>query len=458
MKKSAFIIALLLLCSCTNEVDFADVNAIDDSQTIVEEEPTEQEPIEEEPVEVEEGNIIYGVLASSFGYDPEDATAAFLAALKSNSDTIIIDKKSSDWFVKPLSISNLSNKVLYFEEGVVFRAKPGAYGNSTDRLFELRNAVNVHIIGYGATFKMEKSEYTSGEWRHAISLRESSNISIKGLKILDSGGDGIYIAGNNAGTYSKDILIEDVESLNNRRQGISIISVDHLEVYNSNFSDTKGSLPEAGLDIEPNTPEDRIVNVLIENCRFTNNFHAGIVLALHNLEDSSEPVSITFRNCYLSSNHDPSNQYVATEIQISAHKTKPVKGNVLFENCEVNGSNWGMLYSRKTSAAYHVTFKNCVAQNICKSDNSLNPIFLEVPDYNISSGPLGGFTFDNLYIKYDTNKSFINIQGAATLLGLNDMNGEIFIVEPYDNEPQYTNYNIVNNRNVNYIYTHLDNF
>lgn len=462
MKKPTFIIVLALVFSCTNEIDFIDFteNGINQELEIdVSEEETEEEIIEEEIVEgpvVEEGIVIYGVRASSFGYNSQDATDAFIAALKSDSDTIIIDKQASDWIVKPISISSLSNKVLYFEEGVVFRAKSGAFRNTNDKLFQLSNANNVDIIGYGATFKMEKDEYTNGEWRHAISLRKCTDVSIKGLTIRDSGGDGIYIAGMEKGSYSKDILIEDVKSLNNKRQGISIISVENLEVYSSEFSETKGTLPEAGIDFEPNTPEDRIVNVLIENCRFTKNYHAGIVLALSNLDVSSEPVSITFKNCFLSMNHDVSNRYVATEIQIGADKTNPVKGNVLFDNCTVDGSDWGIFYSRKTSKAYHVTFKDCIAKNICKNSNSVTPIYLEVPDYYNNSGPLGGFTFDNLSIQYDTNKPFIKVQGARSLLGVSDLSGNITVDEPNNNGPEYAAYDSANNSGVNYTYEHID--
>lgn len=100
--------------------------------------------------------------------------------------------------------------------------------------------------------------------------------------IRDSGGDGIYIAGKGEGTFSENIYLENIKSINNKRQGMSIISAHNVFVKNCEFTETNGTLPEAGLDIEPNTPKDRIVKINFENCSFTNNNHSGILLSLGN--------------------------------------------------------------------------------------------------------------------------------------------------------------------------------
>lgn len=393
------------------------------------------------------------IKASSFGFDPYDSTEAIIKAFTANVDTIIVDKQESDWIVKPIILSGISNKTIIFEEGVVLKAKQGAFTNRYDQLFKMRNAKNIKIIGYEATFKMEKSEYTSDEWRHGISLRKCRNISIIGLTIRDSGGDGIYIAGIEKGSYSEDIHIEDIKSINNKRQGMSVISVQNLLVKNCLFTSTKGTLPEAGVDIEPNNPEDRIVNVVFENCSFIENNHAGIVLALSKLNSSSKNVSIKFYNCYLSMNHHVENSYVASEIIISANRVNPVKGNVLFEKCFIDGSKWGFLYSRKLSDAYHVTFKDCAAKNICQN-NTMAPIYLEVPDYHKTYGALGGYTFNNLLLEYDADLPFLFVRGSKlyTLKNIKDINGKVTVISNSLKGISYVNYNPENNVNVNINY------
>ena len=390
------------------------------------------------------------VRVSDFGFNSDDSTKAIIDALNSISDTIIFDKQKSDWITLPISIKNIHKKTLIFEKGVSLRAKSGEFKNPNDRLFEIINGRDINIIGYGATFIMEKKEYNGGEWRHAISLRNCKNIIIKGLTIKDSGGDGIYIAGLKKGTYSENILIEDIKSINNRRQGMSIISVQNLLVKNSSFNLTNGTLPGAGVDIEPNNSDDRAVNIRFEKCSFVQNNHAGIVLALNKLDTTSIDVSIEFYDCYLSMNHHPDNKYPASEIIFSANNTNPVKGKVLFEECFIDRSNWGLFYSRKQSNAYHVTFKNCAAKNICQN-NSMAPIYLEVPDYYKTYGSLGGYTFDNLLLEYKVDLPLLVVRGSKlnTLKNLEDINGSITAIGNITESFLYKNYNPENNINVN---------
>ncbi|MBK9512234.1 MAG: hypothetical protein IPO05_01085 [Flavobacteriales bacterium] len=42
---------------------------------------------------------------------------------------------------------------------MVLRARPGAFNNIYATLFQLRTSTNITIIGYGATFQMNRSEY-----------------------------------------------------------------------------------------------------------------------------------------------------------------------------------------------------------------------------------------------------------------------------------------------------------
>ncbi|WP_340077603.1 right-handed parallel beta-helix repeat-containing protein [Leptobacterium sp. I13] len=462
-KQITLAVMLLLILSCTREEDVITIvdetaeEVVDNENDTTEEESTEEEPPTDEngetpPEETPPPSDVQGVKASTFGYNETDATSAFVAALTSDNDTIVIDKQASDWIIKPTRITNISNKFIFFEEGVVLKAKRGAFPNTNDALLQFINGHNITIIGYGATFDMNKDEYTSGEWRHTLSLRGSTDITVKGLTLQDSGGDGIYVAGSSQKSYSENIIVEDIQSINHRRQGMSIISVQNMWVRNSLFTETKGALPEAGVDIEPNNPIDRVVNVNFSDCSFTNNHHSGILLALFNLDDTSEPVSISFKDCFLSMNHDESNRYAASEIGISAHDTRPVKGTVTFDGIVIDGSEWGMLYSRKIKEAFHVTFKNSVARNISLADTH-PPINLEVPSYDYASGPLGGFTFENLRLDYGAKEPFFQVRGHSTLLGVSEIHGDIIVNGSNAEPPNYTGYDPSKNKNVTFTYT-----
>jgi len=86
-------------------------------------------------------------------------------------------------------------------------------------------------------------------------------------------GDGFYV------TDSEDVAFCSVAAINNRRQGLSIISVDRLLVTNSVFRDTRGTRPSAGIDMEPDKPDELVSNVRIENSKFIDNAGGGIIIA-----------------------------------------------------------------------------------------------------------------------------------------------------------------------------------
>ncbi len=390
------------------------------------------------------------IKVSAYGFNTNDNKKSVYEAIRNN-DTIIIDKQDSEWLVSPLKFRNLENKTIIFEKDVVFRAKPNAYVTTSDCLLKFISCKNINIIGNGALLTMNKEEYVDGEWRMGLSFMGCSNVEVTDLTIANSGGDGIYIDGYKALRYSENIRINNVVSTNNKRQGISIISAKDVWVKNSVFTKTKGTLPEAGLDIEPDKDTDVVINVNFEHCSFTNNYHSGIVLGLDNLTDKSEPVSINFIDCYLSMNHDISNRYPKAEIIVSSRSNNPVKGKVTFNNIVVDGSKWGLIYSRKPSGAYHTSFKNLSAINICQQKDDMSVVYLEVPDYFKSSGPIGGFSFENTYVKFDSKSAFFTIRGSSlgTLNGVKDITGHIMLEAPNLTEfKRYIKYNP--NKNINF--------
>ncbi len=378
------------------------------------------------------------VYASDFGYNTVDASSALLNAITSSADTIIVDLQDEPWRVGSLHFWNLTNKTIIFEPNVWVEALPGRFNGYHDCLFRFGNCNNINLIGYGATFKMHKAEYAAiddSEFRHSINLYSSSNVTIKGLTLIESGGDGISIDGGNL-NYCENILVEDVRCLNHYRQGMSIMNVQNMTVRYCEFSGTAGTLPEAGIDIEPYQTDQRVVNLLIENCRFENNGWSGIAINLFELDESTIPVSITIRDCVFKSNCRPENDYVKCEIYASDNHLSPVQGNVMLERCFIEESNYGVFYARKSANAYHLTFKDCAFQNVSKLQLQYNePIALEVADYFNPSPTLGGIHFDNVFLQYDTDYSFFRVFSASTLAGIENITGHLTIVEPNGNSP-----------------------
>ena len=381
----------------------------------------------------------------------ENSSSALKLAMSSSYDTLVIDDIGKPWILPPMHFSNVKNKIIIFEKGVDIFAKKGAFLKLTDMLFRFTDCSNIQLIGHGNSLTMNKPEYTEGEWRHCLSFMGCKDIVIKNLCTMNSGGDGIYISKSNKLAYSENISIENVVSSNNRRQGMSIISGKNITVTNSIFENTNGTLPEAGLDLEPNSNVDRLESIAFNDCVFRNNNHAGILVALGNLDSSSLPVSIKFTDCLIQNNHSPENRYIASEIVFGADKERPVKGYVILENCVVEDSKWGIFYSRKTAEAYTVTFKNCVARNICK-DESYPAIYLEVADYANGPYSLGGYVFDSLYVDYETEVPLFQVRGSSrnTLSSLSDVGGTIIVAKREGEEKRisYIKYDPEENSNV----------
>lgn len=392
--------------------------------------------------------------ASSFGFNVTDATSSIVSAMNAGTDTVVVDLQASAWNVSPLNFFNINGKVIIFQPGVKLNAITGAFNNTGACLLKFNSSSNIEIVGYQAVFKMDKDEFillNNSEYRHSIFLRQCSNITIKGLTLDGSGGDGIYIGSEGSGV-NNNILIEDVKCINHYRQGMSISSAQNLTVKNCYFANTEGTLPEAGIDIEPYLPTQSIENVKIENCAFEHNGWVGLAIALGDLDGSSSPVSIEVRDCYFKKNCRPANTYGKCEIYLGADNVNPVQGTVLFERCFIDSSDYSALYTRKTHDAYLAIFKDCVFKDVSQLQIQYNnPIALEVPDYSNPSDYLGGLEFDNVFISYQTNFSFFLVYGWSTLAGIKDITGNFTIVEPNNNPVLYSN--VPDTINCNYTFT-----
>lgn len=179
-----------------------------------------------------------------------------------------------------------NNVTLRLSSGAVIKAIPNSSGSYS--ILEIRNASNVSIIG--GTVLGERADHlgAAGEWGMGITLRAASNVVIEGVTVKNAWGDGFYVT-----ELSRNIKLCSVVADNNRRQGMSIISADEVTVVDSTFKNTRGTNPQAGIDIEPNE-SDTVRNVHIFNSRILNNKGPGVAIyvANHNLKASVKNVTI----------------------------------------------------------------------------------------------------------------------------------------------------------------------
>jgi len=277
---------------------------------------------------------------------------------------------------------------------------------------------------------MQKDDYMSdaykkAEWRMVVNLRSCTNVEIIGLTLRDSGGDGIYVGVSGERLYCKDIRIRDVVCDNNYRQGISVISCDGLLVENCTFNNTWGTAPQAGIDLEPNHPGERLTDCVIRNCVFENNRGFGIQTYTNPLDSTSEDLSILFENCVVRSSD-------GAGIYTGAIRDNGPGGVIEFRNCAVEGTGkWGFMLSDKSAARARIRFMKCLWRNTAAQEG-LEPAVPFVlrgrKDRGVTA--LGGVDFVDCLMEDDRDRPFITASLEGEGQFISDISGTISVSNP----------------------------
>lgn len=100
-----------------------------------------------------------------------------------------------------------------------------------------------------------------GSWGMGIFVMGGNDIRIKGLEVKDCWGDCIYITNN-----ANNVIIDQCNLHDGRRQGISIISARDVRINNCTISGVRGTDPGYAIDVEPNKA-DTVMHVTFNNVR-----------------------------------------------------------------------------------------------------------------------------------------------------------------------------------------------
>ncbi len=272
--------------------------------------------------------------ASWWGFDPSDSTKALQAAINSKVPRLIIDKQFSPWIAGPLT--GVADQTIIFEDGVELQAKRGSFTGRLDCQITFRGVKNVAVIGlgHGGMMRMHKKDYQNknlyspSEWRHCILMDDVVNGRVENMKLCSSGGDGIEI------NDIKDIVLKNIICDDNHRQGLSIISGENILVENSQFTNTRGTSPQSGVDIEPFRPNiSKLRNIVFRNCLFSGNARWGVLIAVSSTYFNSEKcgkMDIHFENCEMKDNDAGEVYFFSRRI---FNEEEVVAGNVEFINC-----------------------------------------------------------------------------------------------------------------------------
>jgi polygalacturonase len=216
--------------------------------------------------------------AGARGDGQHDDTSAFQAAINSLPSTGgTITVPAGTYMIDALRSINLRSHVrLQMSSGTQLVAIP----NSSQRSYVIKawNVNNVEIAGGAVVGERARHVGSTGEWGMGVDILASQKIYVHDINISDCWGDGVYIgATGHIGVPSTDVTLNNVVSNNNRRQGLSFGPVNRVYVFNSTFSNTHGTKPEAGIDVEPST-QGIAKNIRIERSTISGNAGSGLEL------------------------------------------------------------------------------------------------------------------------------------------------------------------------------------
>jgi polygalacturonase len=219
----------------------------------------------------------YGAL----GNGVHDDTAAFQAAinsLPSSGGTIYVP--TGTYMIDAVkSIRLRSYNHLSMSSGAILKAK--ATSASKYNVIYVYKVHDVEISGGRIIGDRDRHNGTTGEWGHGIFVRGSKRVTVRDVHISRCWGDGVSIGAaviwEAPDIYSEDVVISNIVATGNRRQGMSIGRSKYVKVYDSEFSNSSGTKPECGIDIEPDSGGSAS-NIHIENCLIRSNRKYGILI------------------------------------------------------------------------------------------------------------------------------------------------------------------------------------
>lgn len=326
------------------------------------------------------------VKASSFGYNPQDATECLQKALNSGAAKVIVDKQERDWLIRSIVVP--SNTHIVLEPDVTIRAKPDAFHERVVVMIRIRDVENVIIeggrnscIAMPKTDYMDTKRYCFSEWRHAIAIGGSYHVTIRNLLIDGSGGDGIAVNRGRTRIENRDVTIDHVTMVNHHRLALGVGAVDGLLVRDCKMLDTMGTAPQAGMDFENNYPNEPMTNIRIERCLFSGNAAAGLMFILGNCNETTAPIKAVVEDCAFIGNK-------MSPLRIDCAPGQ--KGEILFRNCRLATSGTeAICINNAQDNGIHIAFDGCTvdatASQVSPVVFSANRLILE-PFGNVDLG------------------------------------------------------------------------
>lgn len=262
---------------------------------------------------------------------PEGEATAILQHAIDTEPRVVLG--AGDWVTDPLFVRR-GNLEIVLKDGARLLATRGGYHGRNDELLRIDDGAHDIIVrGEGnASFEMpireyqDMAKYSYSEWRHTMRIWHATNVVVRGIRFVGSGGDGIAVNG------TVNLTVEDCSFIDCNRLGFGVVDCDGLVLRRCVGEANAGTPPRCGVDFEPNFESEHLENILVEDCVFKGNPACGMLFHFAPLSPKSRPVSFTIRNCRSVGNGQSGFHVTA------AGEKGPVRGWMKFENCVSEGN------------------------------------------------------------------------------------------------------------------------
>jgi hypothetical protein len=244
--------------------------------------------------------------------------------------------------------------------GATIKAANGMTVGSGTQLLVVTGCSNFSISGIifdGNRANRTPAEVTS----HLLQLTNCQQFTLLDVQANNATTDGIYLnASNNAvsSTFCRDFILQNCKTDNAYRNGVSVINGLDFTFVGGAFTNSNGTLPKAGVDIESNagaaTPSNRSGRFF--GSRFEGNDGYGLQIS-----SEGSPDDFLVEGCYFA-NNDAGGVITGARLVVNGG---------LFENL----ATYGVKVSTVSTASAILTgvqFKNFTGTDACIDDGSLS--------------------------------------------------------------------------------------
>ena len=220
-----------------------------------------------------------------------------ISYIKLEKGTYLIDGKEGNYNLNETDTKKgiilQSNIILDLNGSTIQQETNGAknYAN-----ISVTDVENVSIINGILVGDKDSHDYTtiesSHEWGFGVDVRSSKNIKLNNLEIYNMTGDGIFLMSYyNTDNVTTNIEIANCNIYECRRQGISIIHAEDVQIFNNEISNIGETEPGLAIDLEPEMSSQFVNNVEIRN----NKLYDGITM-----QRKTENITISGNEIYSS--------------------------------------------------------------------------------------------------------------------------------------------------------------